>query len=453
MTDKLDERTEPVVDKHPPLRLRSRRRILLPDLRPPTMEELRWAAEQRRLRRAAKVTPPRPPSPPATKVAAPDLPVQAEPVERVEPVTLPEPAPVASQLWPRGSGPAAPDVLAVEDEPVVEDVAVVDVATDEPDDSEVADVADVADVATDDDEPIDLPPREPVALDPVGRPPAVLEPAPSDLDPDETPRFARLRPRVVPPRRDPWTDRGPLIDDPDGEDVFDVEPSLDLDFHSVAPLRPPTPEAEPEPAVGPDIDVPQPRESIVEDEEFEDEVFDVAAVDLAPWRPPTGDDADEGPPLVSHLLIVREPRGSGSPRIAILDESGASSASQLVTGSVEVVEEPLEDSVDDVVADYGPTLAPDIEERYEPAPAVPKVWEGRPAPLYWRVLRLRHIRPNGWLRALFFEGSVAIAVVLVLAEAASVWTIVVLPLVVALIVKANDVLVGNLRRSYEKSGT
>jgi len=107
-------------------------------------------------------------------------------------------------------------------------------------------------------------------------------------------------------------------------------------------------------------------------------------------------------------------------------------------------------TVDSAFAAAPATLAPDIEERYEyePAPAVPKVWHGRPAPLYWRVLRLRHIRPNGWLRALFFEGSVALSVVLVLAGLASVWTIVVLPIVVAVIVKANDVLVGNLRRSF-----
>ena len=66
--------------------------------------------------------------------------------------------------------------------------------------------------------------------------------------------------------------------------------------------------------------------------------------------------------------------------------------------------------------------------------------------MYWRLLRLRHIQPNGWLRALFVEGSVGLAVVLVLAEKASIWTIIALPIVVAVLVKANDVVAGALRR-------
>lgn len=70
-------------------------------------------------------------------------------------------------------------------------------------------------------------------------------------------------------------------------------------------------------------------------------------------------------------------------------------------------------------------------------------------PMYWRLLRLRYIRPNGWLRALFVEGSVGVAVVLVLAEKASVWTIIALPVVVALAVKANDWVAGGLSRRGE----
>jgi hypothetical protein len=66
-------------------------------------------------------------------------------------------------------------------------------------------------------------------------------------------------------------------------------------------------------------------------------------------------------------------------------------------------------------------------------------------PLYWRILRLRHVHPNSWQRALFFEGSLAIAAVLVLADLASAWLLVVLPAVVAIVVKAHDVLVGWLR--------
>jgi hypothetical protein len=68
-------------------------------------------------------------------------------------------------------------------------------------------------------------------------------------------------------------------------------------------------------------------------------------------------------------------------------------------------------------------------------------------PMYWRLLRLRYVRPNGWLRALFVEGSVGLAVVLVLAEKASIWTILALPVVVAVLVKANDLVAGALSRS------
>jgi hypothetical protein len=79
------------------------------------------------------------------------------------------------------------------------------------------------------------------------------------------------------------------------------------------------------------------------------------------------------------------------------------------------------------------TAATDAADRYRP--------------MYWRLLRLHHIRPNGWLRALFVEGSVALAAVLVLAEAASIWTILALPVAVAVLVKANDLVAGALRDS------
>lgn len=63
-------------------------------------------------------------------------------------------------------------------------------------------------------------------------------------------------------------------------------------------------------------------------------------------------------------------------------------------------------------------------------------------PLYVRLLRLRHIRPNGWQRAALGEGALALAVVLVLADVASAWTLLVLPVSVAVVVKAHDVLAG-----------
>ena len=71
-----------------------------------------------------------------------------------------------------------------------------------------------------------------------------------------------------------------------------------------------------------------------------------------------------------------------------------------------------------------------------PVPAVP--------PMYWRVLRLSAVRPNGWQRAVLVEGVIGIAVILALADVASAWTIVVLPLVSMAIVKAHDYLGGLL---------
>ena len=65
-------------------------------------------------------------------------------------------------------------------------------------------------------------------------------------------------------------------------------------------------------------------------------------------------------------------------------------------------------------------------------------------PLYWRMLRLRWVHPNGWQRALLVEGVVGVAVVLVLADVASAWTLLVLPLASAIVVKAHDVLAGLL---------
>ena len=73
----------------------------------------------------------------------------------------------------------------------------------------------------------------------------------------------------------------------------------------------------------------------------------------------------------------------------------------------------------------------------------PTVAETKP-PLYWRALRLRHLRPNGWQRAVLVEGVLAVAVVLVLADVATAWTLLILPLASALLVKGHDVLAGLL---------
>ena len=66
------------------------------------------------------------------------------------------------------------------------------------------------------------------------------------------------------------------------------------------------------------------------------------------------------------------------------------------------------------------------------------------APLYWRLLRLRWLRPNGWQRAVLVEGVLGLSVVLVLADVASAWTLLVMPLASAVVVKAHDVLLGML---------
>lgn len=65
---------------------------------------------------------------------------------------------------------------------------------------------------------------------------------------------------------------------------------------------------------------------------------------------------------------------------------------------------------------------------------------GRRQPIYWRMLGLRRLRPNAWQRALLGEGVAAVAAVLVLADLASAWTLLVLPLAVAAVVKGHDVL-------------
>ncbi len=70
------------------------------------------------------------------------------------------------------------------------------------------------------------------------------------------------------------------------------------------------------------------------------------------------------------------------------------------------------------------------------------VQEGRHRPLYARVLGLQYLRPSGLLCFLFFEGSVALAVLLALAELMSWWVVAALPISVAAMVKLNDVIAG-----------
>ena len=65
-------------------------------------------------------------------------------------------------------------------------------------------------------------------------------------------------------------------------------------------------------------------------------------------------------------------------------------------------------------------------------------------PLYPRLLRLRHVKPNAWQRAALGEGAIALAAVLVLADLATAWTLLVLPVAVAVLVKLHDVTAGLL---------
>jgi len=89
-----------------------------------------------------------------------------------------------------------------------------------------------------------------------------------------------------------------------------------------------------------------------------------------------------------------------------------------------------------------PVTALGADPEGDPADSAPAKKPQRP--LYPRLLRLRHIAPNGWQRALLGEGALAVAVLLVLADLASAWVLLVLPLAVAVVVKAHDVLAGAL---------
>jgi len=118
---------------------------------------------------------------------------------------------------------------------------------------------------------------------------------------------------------------------------------------------------------------------------------------------------------------------------------------------VEVDGEPAEDnrrSVEQEQPNKGAEERPNkgAEEQQRPAAA-------RRAPLYSRLLRLRHVHPNGWQRALLAEGSLAVAGLLVLADLATAWTLLVLPVAVAGVVKANDLLAGLLARRSRAAPT
>ena len=73
--------------------------------------------------------------------------------------------------------------------------------------------------------------------------------------------------------------------------------------------------------------------------------------------------------------------------------------------------------------------------------------EAKQRPMYARVLGLQYLRPSNLLCFSFFEGAIALAALLALAELAQWWVVLVLPMSVAAMVKLNDVIAGAVLRA------
>jgi len=71
----------------------------------------------------------------------------------------------------------------------------------------------------------------------------------------------------------------------------------------------------------------------------------------------------------------------------------------------------------------------------------------RQRPLYARLLGLRFVNPGAALCFVFFEGSVLLAALLALAELVTWWSMIILPVTVAVMVKMNDLVAGEVIRS------
>jgi hypothetical protein len=84
----------------------------------------------------------------------------------------------------------------------------------------------------------------------------------------------------------------------------------------------------------------------------------------------------------------------------------------------------------------------EVASRENPPPRVEKK-----KPLYPRLLRLQHVHPNAWQRAALGEGAIGVGVLLAMADLATAWSIVALPVAVAALVKAHDLLQGLLERT------
>ena len=94
-----------------------------------------------------------------------------------------------------------------------------------------------------------------------------------------------------------------------------------------------------------------------------------------------------------------------------------------------------------------PVAQPQVEAEAADDAADDAAGKPEKKPLYPRLLRLRHIEPNAWQRAALGEGAIGVGVLLAMADLASAWTIVALPVAVAAIVKAHDALQGLLDRT------
>ena len=110
---------------------------------------------------------------------------------------------------------------------------------------------------------------------------------------------------------------------------------------------------------------------------------------------------------------------------------------------------PIEVDLEEVPAGSPPPAEVQAAELVPAEPAPEDADDAAPKdkkPLYPRLLRLRHIAPNAWQRAVLGEGAIGVGVLLAMADLASAWTIVALPVAVAGVVKAHDALQGLLDR-------
>lgn len=92
-----------------------------------------------------------------------------------------------------------------------------------------------------------------------------------------------------------------------------------------------------------------------------------------------------------------------------------------------------------------------VEKRVLTRMTEPGAPEVRYRPMYARALRLRHLHPGGMLCFVYFEGAIALGLLLALAELVSWWVVLILPVSVALMVKVNDLVAGAVARSAART--